>query len=292
MQEAQPGFETGHVLIANLPLISDGRTPQQVAAFYQEAQRKVSELPGVDRAATAMWAPWLDRRYLSFTLQFAVEGRKVESGKDDLRARFRFVSPGYFATLGIPLLEGHDFTEADKKDSELVVMVSKSVAERLFPGQDALDRHIQWTDPLIKIAGISPKGRRIIGVLADVDDANILPQHNLTIYSPFAQGPLFGASLLVRSGKNPLRPDPLHHENHSRGSCDPTGGPRQYSRRCPHRGSGEQPRECHRVRRVRNPRVSDFRGRNCGRAGIFGELAHTGVRHPDRSGRPAAPDSR
>jgi len=204
MQEAQPGFETGHVLIANLPLISDGRTPEQVAEFYQEAQRKVSELPGVDRAATAMWAPWLDRRYLAFTLQFAVEGRTGEGGKDDLRARFRFVSPGYFATLGIPLLEGHDFTEADKKDSELVVMVSKSVAERLFPGQDALDRHIQWTDPLIKIAGISPKGRRIIGVLADVDDANILPQHNLTIYSPFSQGPLFGASLLVRSGKNPL----------------------------------------------------------------------------------------
>ena len=203
MQTAQPGFETGHVLIATLPLISDGRTPQQVAQFYQEAQRKVSALPGVDSASTALWAPWLDRRYLSFTLQFAVEGRKAESGADDLRARFRFVSPGYFSTLGIPLLEGHDFTEADTKDSELVVVVSKSIAQRLFPGQEALNRHIMWTDPLIKVAGISPKGRRIIGVLADVDDANILPQHNLTIYQPFAQGPLFGASLLVRSSKDP-----------------------------------------------------------------------------------------
>ena len=101
------------------------------------------------------------------------------------------------------ILEGHDFTEADRKDSELVVVVSKSIAQRLFPGQDALNRHILWTDPLIKVAGISPKGRRIIGVLADVDDANILPQHNLTIYQPFAQGPLFGASLLVRSGQDP-----------------------------------------------------------------------------------------
>ena len=203
MQEAQPGFETGHVLVANLPLISDGRTPQQVAQFYQEARRQVTALPGVDSASISMWAPWLDRRYLAFTLQFAVEGRTGESGRDDLRARFRFVSPGYFSTLGIPLLEGHDFTEADTKDSELVVVVSKSVAQRLFPGQDALNRHILWTDPLIKVAGISDKGRRIIGVLADVDDANILPQHNLTIYQPFAQGPLFGASLLVRSGRNP-----------------------------------------------------------------------------------------
>jgi putative ABC transport system permease protein len=203
MQTAQPGFETGHVLIANLPLISDGRTPQQVEQFYQEAQRKVSALPGVDSASTAMWAPWLERRYLSFTLQFAVEGRKGQSGTDDLRARFRFVSPGYFATLGIPLIEGRDFTAADRNESELVVVVSKTVARQLFPGQDAINRHIMWTDPLVKVAGISPKARRIVGVLADVDDANILPQHNLTIYQPFAQGPVYGACLLVRASKDP-----------------------------------------------------------------------------------------
>jgi ABC-type antimicrobial peptide transport system permease subunit len=150
-----------------------------------------------------MWAPWLDRRYLSFTFQFAVEGRKGQSGTDDLRARFRFVSPGYFATLGIPLIAGRDFTEADRKESELVVVVSKTIAQQLFPGQDAINRHILWTDPLIKVAGISPKALRIVGVSTDVDDANILPRHNLTIYQPFAQGPVYGASLLVRTSKNP-----------------------------------------------------------------------------------------
>ncbi len=203
MQTAQPGFETQHVLIANLPLISDGRTPQQVAQFYNEAQRRVSILPGVNGAATAMWPPWLERRFLSFTFQFAVEGRKSDSGRDDLRARFRFVSPGYFATLGIPLIEGRDFTDADTKQSELVAVVSKSVAQHLFPGQDALNRHIKWTDSLIKFADISPKPFRIVGVLADVDDADIIPQRNLTIYQPFVQGPLFGACLLVRVSKNP-----------------------------------------------------------------------------------------
>ena len=203
LQKAQPGFETGRVLIANLPLISDGRTPQQVAQFYQEAQRRVSALPGVESAATGMTAPWLDSRLLSFTLQFAVEGQKSESTKDELRARFRFVSPGYFATLGIPLLEGHDFTEADRKEAEPVVIVSKSIAQQLFPGQDAINRHIMWTDPLIKYADISPAPRRIVGVLADIDDANIIPQRNMTIYQPFAQGPLFMACLLVRARKDP-----------------------------------------------------------------------------------------
>jgi predicted permease len=203
LQKAQPGFETGHVLVANLPLISDGRTPQQVAELYQEVQRSVSGLPGVESAATGMFAPWRDGRFLSFTLQFAVEGRERESSKEDLRARFRFVSPSYIATLGIPLLEGRDFTDADQKTSEPVVIVSKSIADQLFPGQDALNRHIMWTDPLIKVAGISPAPRRIVGVLADVDDANIIPQPNLTLYTPFAQGPIFGANLLVRTKGDP-----------------------------------------------------------------------------------------
>ena len=199
LQKAQPAFETSDVLVADLPLISDGRTPEQVGQFYQEAGRTVSALPGVESAAVGIMAPWRDSGFLKFTLQFAVEGRESESSKEDLRARFRFVSPGYFATLGIPLLEGRDFTEGDRKDAEPVVIVSKSIAQQLFPGQDALNRHIKWTDPLIKYAGISPAPRRIVGVLADVDDANIIPQHNMTVYTPFAQGPLFGGCLVVRA---------------------------------------------------------------------------------------------
>ena len=209
LQKAQPGFETGHVLIANLPLISDGRTPQQVAQFYQEALRSVSALPGVEGAATGMMAPWRDSGFLRFTLQFAVEGRKTDSSKDDLRARFRFVSPHYFVTLGIPLLEGRDFTEADRKEAEPVVIVSKSIAQQLFSGQDAINRHIMWTDPLIKYADISPNPLRIVGVSADVDDASIIPQRNMTIYQPFAQGPLFGACLLVRATKDPYALVPI-----------------------------------------------------------------------------------
>jgi predicted permease len=199
LQKAQPAFETSQVLVADLPLISDGRTPEQVGQFYQEAGHAVSALPGVEGAAVGIMAPWRDSGFLKFTLQFAVEGRESESSKEDLRARFRFVSPGYFATLGIPLLEGRDFREGDQKDAEPVVIVSKSIAQQLFPGQDALNRHIKWTDPLIKYAGISPAPRRIVGVLADVDDANIIPQHNMTVYTPFAQGPIFGGCLVVRA---------------------------------------------------------------------------------------------
>jgi putative ABC transport system permease protein len=203
LQKAQPQFETARVLIATLPLIADGRTPQQTAEFYQEVQRSVSALPGVEGASTALSAPWRDSGFLTFTLQFAVEGGNRESSKDDLRARFRLVSPGYFATLGIPLLQGRDFTEADRMGAEPVAIVSQSIAQKLFPGQDAINRHVMWTDPLIKYGGISPDPRRIVGIIADVDDANIIPQPNLTLYTPFAQGPIFGAHLFVRTKNDP-----------------------------------------------------------------------------------------
>jgi predicted permease len=199
LQKAQPGFETGRVLVANLPVMSDGRTAQQVARFYDDALRSVSALPGVEGAAIGMGAPWRDTRFLAFTLQFAVEGAGRENGNADLRARFRFITPGYSATLGIPILEGRDFNEADRAEAEPVVIVSKSVAKRLFPGQDAINRHILWTDPLIKYAGISAQPRRIVGVVADIDDANIIPQPNMTIYQPFAQSPTFLVRMLVRA---------------------------------------------------------------------------------------------
>src|SRR5215470_2899760 len=122
--------------------MSDGRTPQQVVQFYQDTQRSVRALPGVEDAAIGFGAPWRDARILNFTLQFGVEGLAHEGANSDLRARFRFVSPGYSAAIGIPLLQGRDFNEADGPDAEPVVIVSKSIAQRFFPGQDALNRHI------------------------------------------------------------------------------------------------------------------------------------------------------
>ena len=203
LENTQPGFETGHVLAVNLPVISDGRTPQQVDEFYREAQRRVGELPGVERVATGSSAPWRDARFLSFTLQFLVEGLRHEDGKDDPRARFRTVSPGYFATLGIPILEGRDFTDADRKGSEQVVIVSKSVATQLFPGQDALNRHVMWSDPVIKFIGLSPAPRRIVGIVADLDDENIIPVPNMTVYHPFGQEAAWTGRLFVRAAGDP-----------------------------------------------------------------------------------------
>jgi putative ABC transport system permease protein len=187
MQSAQTGYDTRHVLAVNVPVMSYGKTDEQVLGFYTEVMRRIKELPGVDGVALGTSVPWREPDKFGLGFQFAVEGHVKERGEDDPRSRFRAASPGFFASLGIPLLAGRDFNANDRKESEQVVIVSRSVAERMFPGQDAVNRHIMWTDPVIQFVDIAPTPRRIIGVVADVDDESVVPGPALTIYEPFAQ---------------------------------------------------------------------------------------------------------
>ncbi|HEY7058600.1 MAG TPA: FtsX-like permease family protein, partial [Vicinamibacterales bacterium] len=108
-------------------------------------------------------------------------------GEEDPRARFRTISPGFFAALGVPIIAGRDFTDADRHDAEPVVIISQSVAQRMFPSRDALNRRLMWTDPVMQFIDVSTKPRRIVGVAADVDDENVVPGPALSVYQPFEQ---------------------------------------------------------------------------------------------------------
>ena len=111
--------------------------PEQVAAFYSEALRRISELPGVERVAIGTIVPWRDAGTFGPGFQFSVEGYAKANGEEDPRARFRTVSPGFFAALGVPIIDGRDFNDADRRDAEPVVIVSQSVARRMFSTRDA-----------------------------------------------------------------------------------------------------------------------------------------------------------
>jgi predicted permease len=201
LQAARPGFETSNILAINVPVSSFGRTPEQIRSFYREMQRRVSAIPGVDRVALGSNVPWRDAGNFDDGLQFSVEGRARENGQDDPRARFRNVSPGFFAALGMPILAGRDFNDNDRLDSEPVVIVSASLAQQLFPGQDPLNRHLMWTDGIMKFIGISTAPRRIVGVVADIDDERIDPKAVMTAYHPVEQQ--LGSRLFVHTHGDP-----------------------------------------------------------------------------------------
>lgn len=208
LEKTQPPFETAHVLAVNLPVMSYGKTPEQVKEFYRDVQERVSALPGVERVSTGFGVPWRDARNLGITFTFSVEGAKRENGEDDPRTRFRSVSPGFFETLGIPITQGRDFRDSDRDGTEHVVIISESVAKKLFPGQEAVNRHMQWTDPVMKFIGISEEPRRIIGVVPDVDDENIIPAPEMTVYQSSGQEGWNGR-LFVRAKQDPYALVPL-----------------------------------------------------------------------------------
>ena len=201
LEKTQPPFETAHVLAVNLPVMAEGKTPDQVRDFYREVSRRVSTLPGVQHVSSGFGVPWRDGRALSISFTFSVEGARRENS-EDLRARFRSISPGFFETLGVPIVEGRDFRDTDRDGAERVVIISRSVAQQLFPGREAVDRHLQWTDGVMKFIGISTEPRRIIGVVPDVDDENIIPQPAMTIYQPSTQEGWNGR-LFVRAQNDP-----------------------------------------------------------------------------------------
>jgi predicted permease len=202
LQTARTGLDITHVLAVDVPVDAYGRTPEQIKGFYKEAIRRVSQVPGVDAVAVANAVPWRDAELL-FGLQFTAEGHASASAEDNPRAKYRTISPGFFAALGVRILEGRDFTDLDRADGEDVAIVSKSVAQQMFPGQDPLNHHVQWTDPVIQYAGIAPTPHRIIGVVDDIDDVNPLPMPTLTIYRPIAQDGIFGGRLFVHTRGDP-----------------------------------------------------------------------------------------
>jgi putative ABC transport system permease protein len=203
LQAVHSGFDTHNVLAINVPAITYGKTPDQVVGFYQETIRRITALPGVDNAAFGLVVPWRDAGSFGPGFQFFPEGYVRAPGEEDPRAQLRTISPGFFASLRVPIIAGRDFNDSDRHDGENVVIVSQSLAQRMFPNGDAVNRHVAWTDPVMKFVGIATTPRRIVGVAADVDDEHLVPGPMLTVYHPFQQGLIFGGRLFIHTHTNP-----------------------------------------------------------------------------------------
>ncbi len=201
LQAAQTGLDIQHVLAINVPVVSPERAQDQIVGFYKEASRQIGRLPGVTAVAVGTVVPWRDANS-SFALTLTGEGR-ASNPAEDPRSRLRVISPGFFAALGAPIIEGRDFNDADRRGSEPVVIISQSLAQRLFPNQDAVNRHIMWTDPVLKFIDFSPEPYRIVGIAADIDDENVVPGPMQTVYHPFGQEQLFGGRMFVHVRSNP-----------------------------------------------------------------------------------------
>jgi len=210
LQSAQTGLDTQHVLAIDVPAMYFGKTQQQVIHFYEEALRRIDALPGVNQPAFGNTVPWRDAG-IGTGLQFLADGHVHTAGVEDPRAQWRVISPGFFASLGVPIIAGRDFNELDgQNQDDPVVIISETLAQRMFPGQSAVNQHVYWTDPVLQFFPGTPAQKahlmaphRIIGVTADIDDGHVVPEPTVTVYSSFEEGPIFYGRLFVHTTGNP-----------------------------------------------------------------------------------------
>ncbi|HWM89232.1 MAG TPA: ABC transporter permease [Thermoanaerobaculia bacterium] len=165
-------------------------TPAEQAAWFREAVERLRNVPGAERVAAVLLRPLAAS--IGWEYQFLVEGQTEKEQISNPISNHEGVSPGYFATMGIPLLEGRDFTWDDGPAAPPVAIVSRSMAERFWPGESALGRRLRWLadekDPWLTVVGV-------------VGDAHYLDLSTLRydIYVPFQQDPHWSMDLVLRT---------------------------------------------------------------------------------------------
>jgi putative ABC transport system permease protein len=193
LQQVDLGFKAGNALTASV-ILPVTRYPkhEQVTAFYQALLERVKALPGVE--AVSAIAP-LPLSGDMFRISFEVEGRNIPKGELP-SSHFRSISLDYFSAMKIPLLAGRAFTERDNASAPGVVIVNKTFANRHFPNENPIGKHIK---PGVSVEG-EPVWREIVGVVKDVKHRQSLSRdYEPEYYVPHAQIPFNGMSLIMRT---------------------------------------------------------------------------------------------
>lgn len=187
-----PGFATAHVVKANvsLPRFQYSK-PEQWTAFANELMTRLQARPGMRDSAIVVPTPIVDG---FINLSFTIAGNPPLAPGATQTADYVTASPRYFQVMGIPLLRGRLFSLDDSASTPMVAVISESFARRYFPNQDPLGRHI--------VFGFPPRGnvsREIVGVVADIHDVSLAKNAAPMMYVPFAQAPIWGGDVVVRS---------------------------------------------------------------------------------------------
>jgi predicted permease len=191
-QRVDPGFETSGVLIADVNLGREGYTPERAQLFYDQVAEKVAALPGVQGAALAQNAPLTG----GFLRSVFPEGADTTT-KDRILIQVNDVTPGYLQTIGIPIVQGRDFTKADTATSPRVVVINQTMAEQFWKGKDPIGRRF-------KFFGDNDYST-VIGVARNAKYNGVQEQPLPFIYLPLKQNFTPAATLHVRAGGDASR---------------------------------------------------------------------------------------
>jgi len=188
-----PGFNPENVLTMTIVLPAAKYTDANGQINFQDQlQQRVQALPGVAGAGTVNILPLQPGN----TTRVNVEGDPIPPLGQELEANIRTVSEDYFRALGVPMISGRMFDTRDKADGQQVVIIGKTMADRIFSGRDPVGRRLKY-------AGVEAPPLSIVGVVADVKITGLDQETRPVIYYPFRQNAAPFANLVVRTSSDP-----------------------------------------------------------------------------------------
>ncbi len=200
LSEVKTGLTTEQILTMEVPFDFEAKKDEDAKALFERMQLEVAAIPGVSEVGIGSSMPL---RATEVLLDVKAEGRALANGEAIPRADYRTVSPGYFNAAGIPLLKGRDFSETDGKTSGKVVILNKTLADRLFGDRDPIGLKVAWTGEVLKFIGLSGEWRTVVGVVGDTKDGGLDAEPRGAMFQPMKQEAMFGGGLVIRAQRDP-----------------------------------------------------------------------------------------
>ena len=205
VQNIDPGFDRRNVLTAEIDLPDTKYPPrasseynhgQAIINFWNEALRRIRQLPGVEAVGGTIVLPLSGSNTDS---SFAIEGRSMGRKEPTPDEELRTITPDYFRVIKTPLLRGRFFSESDNTDAPGVVIINDALAKKYWPNEDALGKRITFSDPRKP----DPKWLTIVGIVRSIRHRGLDIDPQPEYYLPFAQDPEPTMVLTVRSSQDP-----------------------------------------------------------------------------------------
>jgi putative ABC transport system permease protein len=196
LQHVNPGFNPKNVLSFSLGLPEVKYSTQKQIDFFNEIVARIESLPGVQTASAVLPLPLGSDR---IRITFETEGRSIP--RSELPAsEYRAVALNYFRTMGIPLLKGRDFDERDTRKATPVIVVNEDFAQRYFPGEDSIGKHIK---PGMSNGEDKPAWREIVGIVGSVHHLSLSSEPTPEYYVPHTQMPFDSMTIVARTEGDP-----------------------------------------------------------------------------------------
>src|SRR5712675_472249 len=190
IRTSSPGFSTHEVLVTSVNLVSAGYDASRARTFQDDLLERVKALPGVDSAAFGRLAPL---SYGSFSsTPIAVDGYQPPPEEQPI-VEYNEVGPDYFATIGIPLVSGREFTRADDEKASLITIVNQTMAAQYWRGKNPIGQRVQ----------VKGRWMQVVGVAKDSKYGSVREPPKPFFYVPLLQNFSRGPDLFIRTSLNP-----------------------------------------------------------------------------------------